>query len=163
MLQPQQPAPHPGRRRPQRGAGSSRASKERLIVGTMRSTSLRTSVNPADRNKHRQRMVTDSESRAATADRQGLSWEGWPCSGRLPGCVQPLPTLLAGLTNTGHPYQCGLALGTRIGARVAFQGRMIVDPRLGTDHTAEDGAGPDRPMMWACRSGSERSDWKERN
>src|SRR5208282_2086279 len=88
---------------------------------------------------------------------------GWPCSGRLPGCVQPLPTLLAGLTNTGHPYQCGLALGTRIGARVAFQGRMIVDPRLGTDHAAEDGAGPDRPVMWACRSASERSDRKKRN
>ena len=66
--------------------------------------------------------------------------------------------------NAGHPYQCGcLALGTRIGARVAFQGRMIVDPRLGTNHAAEVGAGPDRPVMRACRSGSERSDWKKRN
>ena len=75
-----------------------------------------------------------------------------------------MPALLAGLTNAGHPYQCGcLALGTRIGARVAFQGRMIVDPRLGTNHAAEVGAGPDRPVMRACRSGSERSDWKERN
>ena len=75
-----------------------------------------------------------------------------------------MPALFAGLTNAGHPYQCGcLALGTRIGARVAFQGRMIVDPRLGTNHAAEVGAGPDRPVMRACRSGSERSDWKKRN
>ena len=43
------------------------------------------------------------------------------------------PGMLAGLTNAGYPYQCGcLALGTRIGARVAFQGRMIVDPGLGS-------------------------------
>jgi len=82
----------------------------------------------------------------------------------LPGCVQPMPALLAGLTNAGHPYQCGcLALGTRIGARIAFQGRMVVDPRLGTNHPAEVGAGSDRPVMRACRSGSEYSDWKERN
>jgi len=82
----------------------------------------------------------------------------------LPGCVQPIPALLAGFTNAGHPYECGcLALGTRIGARVAFQGRMVVDPRLGTNHAAEVGAGPDRPVMRACRSGSERSDWKKRN
>ena len=47
--------------------------------------------------------------------------------------------------------------------RIAFQGRMVVDPRLGTNHAAEVGAGPDRPVMRACRSGSERSDWKERN
>ena len=115
------------------------------------------------RNKYRKPVVTDSGSRAAMADGQGLSWGRRPCSGR-PGCFQPLPTLLAGLTNTGHPFQCGgLGLGTRIGFRVAYQGPMIVDPRLGTDHAAEDGAGPDRPMMWACRSGSERSDWKERN
>ena len=47
--------------------------------------------------------------------------------------------------------------------RIAFQGRMVVDPRLGTNHPAEVGAGSDRPVMRACRSGSEHSDWKERN
>ncbi len=43
------------------------------MIETMRSTSLRTPVEGADRIKVRQQMVTDSESRAATTEEKGLS------------------------------------------------------------------------------------------
>ena len=109
-------------------------------------------------------MVTDSGSRAATAAGRGLSWKRRPCSGRPAG----LRSADAGAVCGSHELRLPLPVrlpcaGTRVGARVAFQGRMIVDPRLGTNHAAEVGAGPDRPVMRACRSGSERTDWKKRN